>query len=100
MSRGQVEQMLSAAIEKDAALATLASDTLAQLKALSSLLNDKVGQENAPDVRPLHALLTCVAQAMPSSQGTSNDASGDEGADAADRPEGGAGARSRRRWQL
>lgn len=65
MSRAQVEQMLQAAIEQNPAMATLASSALTQLKALSSLLNDKVGIERAPDVRPLHNLISCVAQAMP-----------------------------------
>jgi type VI secretion system protein ImpA len=65
LSRAQVEQMLSAAIEQDAPLATLPARAAAQLRALSSFLNDKVGIERAPDVRPLHNLITCVTQVMP-----------------------------------
>lgn len=90
MTRGQVEQMLSAAIQKDPALSTLASDALAQLKALSSLLNDKVGLENAPDVRPLHALLTGVAQTMPSDEAGADEAVSDTGDDTEDNPDTGA----------
>lgn len=85
MSRAQVEQMLGAAIEHDPQLATLADRATAQLRALSSLLNDKVGIERAPDVRPLHNLIACVAQVMPAirvDEGEADGATGD--ADASD----------------
>jgi type VI secretion system protein ImpA len=79
MSRAQVEQMLQAGIEQTPTLATLPSSTLVHLKALSSLLNDKVGIERAPDVRPLHSLISCVVQAMPTAAADEEVAQGDEG---------------------
>ena len=82
MSKSQVEQMMLAAMDKDPGLATLAADALAQLKALSSLLNDHVGIESAPDVRPLHAMLTGVAQATPSAGASADDT--EDGNDSSD----------------
>ncbi|RZI79177.1 MAG: type VI secretion system protein TssA [Rubrivivax sp.] len=65
-NRAQVEQMLAAAIEQNPQLPLLAKAALTHLKSLSSLLNDKVGIERAPDTRPLFTLLSSVDQAMPS----------------------------------
>lgn len=93
MGRSQVEQMLSAAIEQNPALANLASDALARLKALSSLLNDKVGIERAPDVRPLHNLVSCVAQAMPTASAEAEAAEGDEAEDGESSGGGGGGGK-------
>ncbi|WP_374595329.1 type VI secretion system protein TssA [Aquabacterium sp.] len=70
LSRAQVEQMLGAAIEQEPALATLPARAAAQLRALASLLNDKVGIERAPDTRPLHNLIACVVQVMPAGGAT------------------------------
>lgn len=89
LSRSQVEQMLSAAIEQDAKLAVLPAQAAAQLKSLSSLLNDKVGIERAPDVRPLHNLISCVTQVMPAVS-TSDDGA-DESAGEAGEGDGGEG---------
>jgi len=91
MSRAQVEQMLSAAIEQNPALATVASSALVHLKELSSLLNDKVGIERAPDVRPLHNLISCVAQAMPAAGADEEAAT--EGEEAEGGESGGGGAK-------
>lgn len=79
LSRAQVEQMLSAAIEQDAALATLPARAAAQLRALGSLLNDKVGIERAPDTRPLLNLIACITQVMPAAT-TADAAEGGEAA--------------------
>jgi type VI secretion system protein ImpA len=84
MTRGQVEQMLAAAAAQNAELPQLATEALAQLKALSSLLNDKVGMERAPDVRPLHNIISCVDQAMPKA-GAADEAS-DDAEDGAQEP--------------
>lgn len=89
MSRAQVEQMLSAAIEQNPALATLASSALVHLKALSSLLNDKVGIERAPDVRPLHNLISCVAQAMPAAGADEEEAAEGEASEGGESSGGG-----------
>ncbi|MDO9002382.1 MAG: type VI secretion system protein TssA [Aquabacterium sp.] len=79
MTRHQVEQMLAAATAQNAELPGQVTAALANLKALSSLLNDHVGIERAPDVRPLHNLFSMVNQVMPTA------GAGDEaGADAED----------------
>lgn len=78
LTRAQVEQMLTAAIEQDAQLAGLPERAATQLKALSSLLNDKVGIERAPDVRPLHNLIACATQVMPAVGADNESAEGDE----------------------
>lgn len=83
MSRSQVEQMLAAAIEQSPEIEHWAAHALEQLKALSSLLNDKVGIERAPDVRALHTMISCVQQAMPTGSSNSNTApEADDGQDA------------------
>jgi len=65
MTRHQVEQMLAAATAQNADLPGQVTDALARLKSLSSLLNEHVGIERAPDVRPLHTMLSLVNQVMP-----------------------------------
>lgn len=90
LTRAQVEQMLSAAIEQDARLASLPERASAQLKALSSLLNDKVGIERAPDVRPLHNLIASAAQVMPAVGTADESTEGEEASgDGASGEEGG-----------
>lgn len=89
LSRAQVEQMLSAAIEQDAKIAVLPGQATAQLKALSSLLNDKAGIERAPDVRPLHNLIACVSQVMPAVGAADEAESGEAGSDGSDGEGGG-----------
>ncbi|MBC7699591.1 type VI secretion system protein TssA [Aquabacterium sp.] len=74
MTRHQVEQMLAAATAQNAELPGQVTAALAMLKALSSLLNDHVGIERAPDVRPLHNLISLVKQVMPTA-GAGDDAS-------------------------
>ncbi len=89
LTRAQVEQMLTAAVQQDAKLAALPAQAAAQLKTLSSLLNDKVGIERAPDVRPLHNLIACVTQVMPA-VGADEEADSDgEGGDGSDGEGGG-----------
>jgi type VI secretion system protein ImpA len=85
LTRHQVEQMLAAATAQNADLPGQVTDALARLKSLSALLNDQVGIERAPDVRPLHAMLTLVGQVMPTGDAES-DAEGD-----ADQEDGDAG---------
>jgi type VI secretion system protein ImpA len=97
MSRAQVEQMLQAAIEQSPDVAAVPGAALAQLKELGSLLNDKVGIERAPDVRPLHTMLSGVAQVMPTAGAAGADAdtdSGDEAGDAGTAGGGGSGGRA------
>lgn len=89
LTRHQVEQMLAAATEQNADLPGQVTDALARLKALSSLLNEQVGIERAPDIRPLHSLLSLVDQVMPKA-GAQDDADPDDaGNDGESAAEGG-----------
>lgn len=80
MTRHQVEQMLAAATAQNADLPGQVTDALARLKSLSTLLNDHVGIERAPDVRPLHGLLSLVNQVMPTA-GAGDEAGAEDGAE-------------------
>ncbi|CAH0351082.1 type VI secretion system protein TssA [Aquabacterium sp. CECT 9606] len=94
MTRHQVEQMLAAATAQNAELPGQVTAALANLKSLSSLLNEHVGIERAPDVRPLHNLISLVNQVMPTAgAGDEAGANADEGTDASP-GEGGAAPRS------
>lgn len=65
MSKGQVSQMLDAAVRAMPELRTQVEQSLGLLKRLSNLLRDEVGIERSIDMRPLNDLLGCVQQCMP-----------------------------------
>jgi type VI secretion system protein ImpA len=94
MSRGQVSQMLEAALGVDAHLREQLEQSQALLKRLHALLRDQVGIERATDIRPLHELLQGVLQCMPetAAAGGSAEAAGSEadtdGGGAAETPSG------------
>lgn len=71
LSRGQIEQMLTAAVESDAALSGLPGRISEQLDALTSLLQDKAGYDRTPDFGPLADMIRVVAQVTPSPAGES-----------------------------
>lgn len=75
MSQHQVAQMLSAGLAKDPALKTCCADSVVWVRQLMSLINDKLGDELAPDLRPLLSLVNGVLSCLPS--GLENEA-GDE----------------------
>ncbi|CAN5422238.1 type VI secretion system protein TssA [soil metagenome] len=64
-SRDQVVQMLAAADAQSPALREQLDATLVQLKALGVFLNDKLGSEQAPDLRPLIVMIGSVVTLMP-----------------------------------
>ena len=84
MSRGQIEQMLTDAVGSDATLAGLPGRVTEHLDALTSLLQDKVGYERAPDFSALADMVKLVSQVMPSgpgSEASSFDFGSDSGGD-------------------
>ncbi len=83
MPKGQVSQMLDAAVRAIPELRTQLDQSLGLLKRLSNLLRDQVGIERATDMRPLTDLLGCVNQCMPAEDNASsgNDANGGEAAE-------------------
>lgn len=93
-SRDQLQQMLAVAVGQQPELRTRPAEAMAQMKALSSLANDKAGIESAPDFKPLQSLLHMLVGVMPAAAEVAAPTDADEGADAQDgagaAPEGGA----------
>ena len=69
MSRGQVSQMLEAAVAAEPLLRERVALSQALLKRLNALLCDQVGTERTPDIRPLYDMLQVLVQCMPSQAG-------------------------------
>lgn len=65
LSRSQIEQMLQAAVAADPALHARVAGAATQVKALIALLNDKVGIENATDLKPLWSAVNNVLNLIP-----------------------------------
>lgn len=65
MSRGQIEGMLGEAVDDDARFADTVRSAKSGLKDLFSLLNDRLGYDRAPDVRPLQSMIDGVVQLLP-----------------------------------
>jgi type VI secretion system protein ImpA len=64
LSRDQVTQMLEGAVRQDERLRRAPESALQHLRALSRLLDERVGTE-APDFRPLFTMIKAVASVMP-----------------------------------
>lgn len=64
-SRGQIEGMLGEAVDDDSKFADTVRSAKSGLKDLFSLLNDRLGYDRAPDVRPLQAMIDGVVQLLP-----------------------------------
>jgi len=80
MSLGQINDMMGS--EDGQAAGKLIGETLEALKRLASGLNERVGADRAPDLRPLIATVTHLTQvctgSAASAEGESADAAGDE----------------------
>jgi type VI secretion system protein ImpA len=64
MTKEQVTKMLEAALAKAPGLRALCLEAVVQLRALMSQVSDKLGSE-APDLRPLYAIVNGVAGLLP-----------------------------------
>jgi type VI secretion system protein ImpA len=64
MTKEQVTKMLEAALVKAPALRAQCLEAVVQLRALMSQVSDKLGSE-APDLRPLYAIVNGVAGLLP-----------------------------------
>jgi type VI secretion system protein ImpA len=89
LSREQVTKILDAALTKTPSLREQCVETVAQLRALMSQVNDKLGSE-APDLRPLYAIVNGVVGLLPKEADASDEGDEDQDGDAGD--SGGAGA--------
>jgi type VI secretion system protein ImpA len=65
LTKEQITGMMATAIEQDPNFAQLPGATLALMQSLVKLLNDKLGIEAAPDLRPLLELLKGVNGLLP-----------------------------------
>ena len=92
--KGPVMQMLAAAAEKDPTLRARCTQAAELTKTLISLLNEKLGIDDAPDLRPLYALVNGIVGLLPAEASAEEEAAGEEGAEAGGG--GGGGGATRR----
>ena len=87
-----VEQQLGAVIGEDADLPLRVAAALASARALARLLDDKVGSDRSPDLKPLLGMLLTVDQVVgrvvATLQGSASDAASAEGAGGGGAPGG------------
>jgi type VI secretion system protein ImpA len=76
ISQGQVTQMLAAALAKDAGLRGHCQQAVTQLNQLSALLNESLGSDLAPSLRPLYSLANGVLGCLPAE--AADEAAGDD----------------------
>lgn len=75
MAKDQIQRMLSDAVDSSPALRTTVDDSLAQLAAFETALQDFLGPA-APDMLPLHRFVKAVASLMPQTQAEADAALG------------------------
>lgn len=83
LTRSQLEHMLQSAVAQDAALRPRIAEAASQVKALISLLNERVGMENAVDLKPLWSTVSNVLNLLPAPSEAEPEAAVAEGAPAA-----------------
>ena len=96
-SKDQITGMLRAAIERAPGLRAQCQDAVSLSRALIALVNDKLGNAAAPDLRPVYTLAQGVASLLPAEDGAgaeSGSTDGDGGTDAGGSGEGGGAKRS------
>ncbi len=69
LSKDQITNMMASAIEQDPGFAQQPAAALAGLQSLATLLNDKLGNETAPNLRPLLDLLKGLNGLLPADGG-------------------------------
>jgi type VI secretion system protein ImpA len=92
LSKDQVTKMLEAALGKAPTLRAQCLEAVVELRGLMSKVNDKLSSE-APDLRPLYAIVNGVAGLLPVEAAASADGSEDEASDG-DGRSGGSGSGS------
>lgn len=76
LSREQVSQMLGAALAKRPELLSNCNEALTLTRQLIAAVNDKLGADIAPDLRPIYNLLKSVIGFLPADSGAAADLSG------------------------
>ena len=79
LTKEQITGMLASAIEQDPDFALLPGSTLALMQSLVKLLNDKLGIEAAPNLRPLVDLLKGINSLLPVVDAVADGESSDDG---------------------
>ncbi|WP_310384848.1 type VI secretion system protein TssA [Roseateles sp.] len=91
LGQGPVKQMLAAALAKDAGLRAQCQEAVTQVRQLTAALNEALGSEQAPDLRPLYSISNGVLSCLPADEAT--EATSDQAAEGAnERAPGGAAA--------
>ncbi len=85
--KDQITRMLGDAINKTPTLRSQCLEAVQQARQLIALVNDKLGSDAAPDLRPLYTLAQGVAGLLPSEEGEIGDDSA--GGDGSATPAGG-----------
>ena len=65
IARPQLDQMLADALRAEPGLRDQVKSALDRTKAMTSFLNERVGIENAVDLKPLHSLLYALSGVLP-----------------------------------
>ena len=93
LGKNQLSRMLGDALVKTPALRRQCQDAVTLTRQLIALVNDKLGNDTAPDLRPLYVLVNGVAGLLPGNDADGTAGNGDPQADADATGGGGAGAR-------
>ncbi len=76
-SRDTLARTLAAAVERLPALRDTALDVAERVKALQAAINDRLGSNDAPDLKPLQDQVDAVAALMPAADGATTGAAAD-----------------------
>lgn len=82
LGTGPCSQMMAAALEKDPSLRALCAEASALTAQLAALLKDKLGAQDAPDLKPLADLVDGIASLLPAEAAPEEEGEA-EGGDAA-----------------
>lgn len=93
---GQVTQMLAAALAKDAGLRGHCQQALEQVRQLTSLMNESLGSDLAPSLRPLYGLTNGILGCLPA-EAEADELAGEDGEAGEGAPAGAAVASSSKR---
>lgn len=74
----QVEQQVAAMVAQDAGLAATVNAALVAARAIAKLLDEKVGSDRSPDLKPLIAALATVDQVVARAAGSGQPAGSDD----------------------
>jgi type VI secretion system protein ImpA len=97
IAQPQLEQMLADALGEEPALRAQVQAAIERTKALIALLNERVGIENAVDLKPLYSLLNAIAGVLPAPPAADEAAEGEADDETGSPAEGGGRAAAPRK---